>query len=185
MKPPVSSDQPVLRAGTVSDTPAPSAKPDEKASSVQEKSFPAQAAGSRVPPTPGATVNPPAATQPPVSRQRELTRTEPLAPTLTGQQDNATLMLSDEDVVIFEEMRHQLLVWLRVEVVRAGVDLTGQTPAQLLEILGQQDGADETRLHVVSMLLGLTNQVIANGYATLVEYKQTMMFYLIHTRRAR
>ena len=94
-------------------------------------------------------------------------------------------MLSDEDVVIFEEMRHQLLVWLRVEVVRVGVDLTGQTPAQLLEILGQQDGVDETRLQVISTLLGLTNQVITNGYATLVEYKQAMMFYLIHTRRAR
>lgn len=94
-------------------------------------------------------------------------------------------MLSDEDVVIFEEMRHQLLVWLRVEVVRAGLDLNGQTPDQLLEILGQQDTVDETRLHVVSTLLNLTNQVIANGYATLVEYKQAMMFYLIHTRRAR
>ncbi len=94
-------------------------------------------------------------------------------------------MLSDEDVVIFEEMRHQLLVWLRVEVVRAGLELTGQTPDQLLEILGQQDAVDETRLHVVSTLLNLTSQVIVNGCATLVEYKQAMMFYLIHTRRAR
>ena len=69
--------------------------------------------------------------------------------------------------------------------MRTGVDLTGQTPAQLLEILGQQDDADETRLQVVSTLLGLVNQVIASGYATMVEYKQAMMFYLIHTRRAR
>jgi len=104
---------------------------------------------------------------------------------LTGKADNATVLVSDEDVVIFEEMRHQLMVWLRVEVVRAGVDLAGQSPAQLLEILGQQDGADETRLQIVSTLLGLANQVIANRYATLVEYKQSMMFYLIHTRRTR
>ena len=180
-----SSDQPVLRAGIAGDAPAPSTKPDDRASSVQERNIPPQAAGSRVPPAPASSISQPGATQPPASRQRELTRAEPLAPTLTGQEENATLMLSDEDVVIFEEMRHQLLVWLRVEVVRAGVDLTGQTPAQLLEILGQQDGADETRLQVLSTLLGLTNQVIANGYATLVEYKQAMMFYLIHTRRAR
>jgi len=104
---------------------------------------------------------------------------------LTGKADNAAVLVSDEDVVIFEEMRHQLMVWLRVEVVRAGVDLAGQSHAQLLEILGQQDGADETRLQIVSTLLGLANQVIANGYATLVEYKQAMMFYLIHTRRTR
>ncbi len=78
-----------------------------------------------------------------------------------------------------------MIVWLRVEVVRAGIELSGETPAQLLEILGQQDGVDETRLQIVSTLLGLANQVIANGRATLVEYKQAMMFYLIHTRRAR
>jgi hypothetical protein len=130
-------------------------------------------------------VNQATVTQAPASRQRELTRTEPLAPTLPGQQESATLMLSDEDVVIFEEMRHQLLVWLRVEVVHAGLDLTGQTPAELIEMLRQQDGVDETRLQVVSTLLNLISQVIANGYATLVEYKQAMMFYLIHTRRAR
>lgn len=185
MKPAASSDQPVLRAGALGDATALSAKPDEKASSFQERNFPAQAPSSTILPAPSVTVNQPTATLPPAPKQRELTRTEPLAPTLTNQQDNATLILSDEDVVIFEEMRHQLLVWLRVEVVRAGVDLTGQTPAQLIEILGQQDGADETRLQVISTLLGLTNQVIANGFATLVEYKQAMMFYLIHTRRAR
>jgi ABC-type microcin C transport system permease subunit YejE len=44
---------------------------------------------------------------------------------------------------------------------------------------------DETRLQIVSTLLSLVNQVIANGRATLVEYKQAMMFHLIHTRRAR
>ena len=184
-KPPASADQPVLRTRIEEDAPAPPVKPDEKTASSQERSFPAQAASSHVPPAPAAPVNQPAVTQPQTPRQRELTRTGSLAPTPTGQNESATLMVSDEDVVIFEEMRHQLLVWLRVEVVRAGVDLTGQTPAQLLEILGQQDGVDETRLQVVSTLLGLVNQVIANGRATLVEYKQAMMFYLIHTRRAR
>ncbi len=185
MKPPASSDQPVSRAGMVQDAPAPSAKPDEKASSSQERNFPPQATGSHVPPVSTAPVSPPSPTQAPAAPPRELTRTEPLAPALVGQQEATTLMLSDEDVVIFEEMRHQLLVWLRVEVVRAGLELTGQTPDQLLEILGQQDAVDETRLHVVSTLLNLTSQVIVNGCATLVEYKQAMMFYLIHTLRAR
>ncbi len=121
----------------------------------------------------------------PPAPQRELTRNEPLPPALAPQSDSAKIIVSDEDVAIFEEMRHQMIVWLRVEVVRAGVELSGQPPAQLLEILGQQEGVDETRLQIVSTLLGLANQVIANGRATLVEYKQAMMFYLIHTRRAR
>ena len=135
-------------------------------------------------------VAPPLSAPPQVSTassvpQRELTRAEPQPPSVANQKDSSKVKMSDEDVVIFEEMRHQMIVWLRVEVVRAGIDLTGQTPAQLLEILGQQDGVDETRLQIISTLLGLANQVIANGYATLVEYKQAMMFYLIHTRRAR
>jgi len=189
-RPSLPVDQRVLRSTTAGDASALSTKIAEKTPSapILQTGLPGQAsqpAASLVPP-----VAPPLAAQPQASAassapQRELTRTEPLPPTLANQQDNAKVKLSDEDVVIFEEMRHQMIVWLRVEVVRAGVDLTGQTPAQLLEILGQQDGVDETRLQIVSTLLGLANQVIANGYATLVEYKQTMMFYLIHTRRAR
>ncbi len=170
-------EQRVLRATTAEDAPALSTKIDEKTPSTRQAGFPAQASQPVVPPVPPAA--------PPAAPQRELTRTEPLPPTLANQKDSAKVMVSDEDVVIFEEMRHQLIVWLRVEVVRAGVDLTGQTPAQLLEVLGQQDGVDETRLQIVSTLLGLANQVIANGYATLVEYKQAIMFYLIHTRRTR
>ncbi len=184
-KPPVSPDQPVLHARAVADVPAPAPKPEEKAASLQERNIPPQTADSGVTPVSTAAVKQPAASHAPAARQRELTRTEPLAPTLTGQQESATLMLSDEDVVIFEEMRHQLLVWLRVEVVHAGLDLSGQSLTELIEMLRQQDGVDETRLQVVSTLLNLINQVIANGYATLVEYKQAMMFYLIHTRRAR
>ena len=161
---------------------APSTMLDAKASSARQINTPVQSPQQGGPPVPPMPLPPPASLAAP---QRELTRTGPLSPNLTGKTDNATALVSDEDVVIFEEMRHQLMVWLRVEIVRAGVDLAGQSPAQLLDILGQQDGADETRLQIVSTLLGLANQVIANGYATLVEYKQSMMFYLIHTRRAR
>ncbi len=52
-------------------------------------------------------------------------------------------------------------------------------------MLRQQDGFDETRLQVVSTLLNLSDQIIATGHAGLLEYKQAMMFYLMHTRRTR
>lgn len=189
-RPSAPADQRVLRSTIAGDAPALSTKIDEKASSTPARQTGSsgkapQSADSLVPPVAPPLAAPPLASAATPAPQRELTRTEPPSPTLANQKDSAKVKLSDEDVVIFEEMRHQMTVWLRVEVVRAGVDLTGQTPAQLLEILGQQDGADETQLQIVSTLLGLANQVIANGYATLVEYKQTMMFYLIHTRRAR
>ena len=89
----------------------------------------------------------------------------------------------NEDVAIFQQMRHQLVVWLRVEAVRSGLDISGRSPLQLLELLRQQHSFDETRLQVISTLLNVSNQVIKSGQANLLDYKQGMMFYLIHTQR--
>ena len=105
------------------------------------------------------------------------------SPAVTQQRDHAPLPMNEEDMAIFEQMRHQLIVWLRIETVRSGKDITGQGPLQLLELLRQQENVDETRLQVVSTLLNLANQVIKNGHATLLDYKQALMFHLIHTGR--
>lgn len=105
---------------------------------------------------------------------------------LTVKQSESTAVLaSDEDMVIFEQMRHQLLVWLRIEAVRSGIELNGQGAFQLAEALRSQDDIDPSRLQVVSTLLNLCDQVIKSGRATLFDYKQAMMFYLMHTRRSR
>ncbi len=108
----------------------------------------------------------------------------PLTAVTVGKSENTTVLINDEDVVIFEQMRHQLVVWLRVEAVRSGADISGQGPIQLLELLHRQDSVDDSRLEVVSTLLGLSDQVITNRRASLIEYKQAMMFYLMHTRRS-
>jgi hypothetical protein len=99
--------------------------------------------------------------------------------------DAAPVGAHDEDVAIFEQMRQQLVVWLRVEAVRAGLDITGLGPAQLLELLRQDEHLDETRLQVVSTLLDLASQVIQNRSASSLDYKQGLMLYLMHTRRSR
>jgi len=104
-------------------------------------------------------------------------------PAVTQQREHAPQPVSEEDIAIFEQLRHQLMVWLRVEVVRSGKDIAGQSPLQLLEVLRQQEHVDETRLQVVSTLLNLSNQVIKNGQANVLDYKQALMFHLIHTRR--
>ena len=99
------------------------------------------------------------------------------------QTENGTAITTDEDVVIFEQMRHQLIIWLRVEAVRAGIELGGQNTFQLVDSLRHQDGVDTARLQVVSTLLNMCDQIINGGRATLFDYKQAMMFYLMHTRR--
>lgn len=92
------------------------------------------------------------------------------------------LTVGEDDMAIFEQMRHQLVVWLRVEAIRAGLEVSNQTPAQLLDMLRQHARFDETRLQVVSTLLNLSNQIIKTGVVSLLDYKQALMFHLMHTR---
>ena len=101
------------------------------------------------------------------------------------QAGNSAILASDEDVVIFEQMRHQLVVWLRVEAVRSGVELGNQGAFQLVDVLRQQEDVDTARLQIVSTLLNMCDQVVNNGHATLFDYKQAMMFYLMYTRHSR
>jgi hypothetical protein len=100
------------------------------------------------------------------------------------QAESATVLASDEDVVIFEQMRYQLVLWLRVEVVRSGIELSGQGAFQLVDALRHQDGVDAARLQVVATLLNMCDQIITAGHASLFDYKQAMMYYLMHTRRS-
>ncbi|MBE3567707.1 MAG: hypothetical protein IMW90_18480 [Thermogemmatispora sp.] len=96
-----------------------------------------------------------------------------------------TPLPANEDVTIFEEMRQQLVLWLRLEAVRLGLDISGQSPSQLIELLRRQDGFEQTRLQVISSLLNLITQVLKNGKASPMDYKQGLMFFLMHTRQLR
>lgn len=101
----------------------------------------------------------------------------------TSTSPRDVMVVGEDDLAIFEQMRHQLILWLRIEVVSANLEIAGQGPAQLLEMLRQQARIDETRLQVISTLLNLANQVLKTGVVTVLDYKQALMFYLMHTRR--
>src|SRR6266702_2941546 len=115
-------------------------------------------------------------TAPPQARELAPTQGKPLPATSV---QSTTALVSDEDVAIFEQMRHKLVVWLRIEAVRSGLDISNQGPSQLLELLRQLGNFDETRLQIVSTLLDLANQVSKNRQATLLDYKQGLLFYLM------
>lgn len=132
-------------------------------------------------PIPEKVQSPVPVSAPPATQQNGLPPTETTA--VAHQRESAAVMVSEEDVAIFEQMRHQLVLWLRVEAVRSGIDISNQGPTQLLELLRQQDKSDETRLQIVSTMLNLCNQVMKNGKAGLYDYKQALMFHLMHTRR--
>ncbi|HTI13836.1 MAG TPA: hypothetical protein VL461_04580 [Dictyobacter sp.] len=105
------------------------------------------------------------------------------ASTSMGNQPREMMSIGEDDIAIFEQMRHQLILWLRIEALSAGVEIAGQGPAQLLDLLRQNARVDETRIQVVSTLLNLSNQVIKTGLVSVLDYKQALMFHLMHTRR--
>src|SRR5436309_2245182 len=148
---------------------------------------PVKPPGTVATPTPAKrdTVQPPAPIAPTASTQvqsRELPQSMPTTLS-TAQRESATILVGEEDMAIFEQLRHQLIIWLRIKAVCSGLEIANQTPSYMLEILRQQDNCNETSLQVVSTLLNLSNQVIKNGRASIFDYKQALMFHLMHTRR--
>jgi hypothetical protein len=104
----------------------------------------------------------------------------PASSVTNGQREMLTV--GEDDMAIFEQLRHQMLLWLRIESLRSGIEIGGQSPSQLLDTLRQQARTSETRLQVVSTLLNLSNQVIKTGQVSILDYKQALMFHLMHTR---
>ena len=150
--------------------------------SVASAAVPVKSPGTVAAPTPAKRdiVQSPAPSASSQVQSRELPQPMPTTP---AQRESATNLVGEEDVAIFEQLRYQLIVWLRIEAIRSRLEVANQTPSHLLEILRQQDNRNETSLQVVSTLLNLSNQVIKNGKASIFDYKQALMFHLMHTRR--
>ncbi|GCE03640.1 hypothetical protein [Dictyobacter aurantiacus] len=147
---------------------------------------PAVSAPSANPATPAAA--PPASPAAPAATRASVPGNFPVAPNspltaATSHGNREVMTAGEDDLAIFEQMRHQLVIWLRVEAISAGLEISNQSPTQLLEMLRQHARFDETRLQVVSTLLNLANQVIKTGLVSVLDYKQALMFHLMHTRR--
>jgi hypothetical protein len=153
----------------------PRAKPAVEVEKTRTQSPPASSAPAVAP------VQQPTAPQP--AQAQTMPSPAPAPSVASGQRDASIMSVGEDDLAIFEQMRHQLVVWLRVEAITAGLEIAGQSPSQLLELLRQHGRLDETRLQVVSTLLNLSNQVIKTGLVSLIDYKQALMFHLMHTRR--
>jgi hypothetical protein len=135
----------------------------------------------RMPSSPDSVTSPVSVPQP--QARRVPTADLPVTNGTTSSNRCDVMSVGEDDLAIFEQMRHQLILWLRIEAISAGLEIAGQGPAQLLEMLRQQSRIDETRLQVVSTLLNLANQVVKTSTVSALDYKQALMFHLMHTRR--
>ncbi len=163
----VVSTPPTFTAVTSPAVAAPASSPVNTAPLTQERVVPA--------PAPVRGVTYPASPQAAVASPN-------ISSGVSSNRDSTLMRSGEDDLAMFEELRAQLIVWLRIEAIRSGLDISEQNPTQLLELLRQQGHLGETRLQVVSTLLNLANQVLKNGLVSVLDYKQAMMFHLMHTR---
>jgi hypothetical protein len=86
------------------------------------------------------------------------------------------------DQAIFQQLREQLLAAMTNAARNYGVTTPPGDPAGLLAALRQRNAIDESDLRLAEGILALCGKVVAAGRASLEEYRQALMLYLLFHR---
>ncbi|GEM_PF-1755361 len=120
---------------------------------------------------PGSSVSTPLTTASPVEpTTRE--RAQPVSPRAGGE----------GDVVIFAQLQHQIFTWVKMAAISHQIDLTGRDAAELVAELRRAAALDEAELQVIESLISICQRVAVTKRATIDDYKQAMMLYVLHHR---
>jgi hypothetical protein len=147
-----------------------------------------QNAGSSVPPNASPSETAP---QQPCSAQsaaQEVSGASRGSAPLDGQREEAgppaapAKALADGDVMIFSQLQHQISTWLKMAAISYQIDLTGQDAVALVGELRRIAALEEAELQVLESLVALCYRVTSTKQATMEDYKQAMMLYLLHHR---
>lgn len=90
--------------------------------------------------------------------------------------------MTDGDVMIFSQLQHQISTWVKMAAVSHQIDLAGRNAAELVEELRRIAALEEAELQVIESLVTLCARVTSTKQATIEDYKQAMMLYLLHHR---
>jgi hypothetical protein len=99
--------------------------------------------------------------------------TPPVAPAKAGM---------DGDVMIFSQLQHQIATWVKMAAVSHQIDIDGRDAAELVAELRRAAALDEAELQVIESLVALCQRVATTKRATVEDYKEAMMLYLLHHR---
>jgi hypothetical protein len=86
------------------------------------------------------------------------------------------------DVVIFAQLQHQIFTWVKMAAISHQIDLTGRDAAELVVELRRAAALDEAELQVIESLISICQRVAVTKRATIDDYKQAMMLYVLHHR---
>jgi hypothetical protein len=90
--------------------------------------------------------------------------------------------VTDGDVMIFSQLQHQISTWVKMAAVSHQIDLAGRDAPELVEELRRMAALEEAELQVIESLVALCYRVTSTKQATMEDYKQAMMLYLLHHR---
>jgi hypothetical protein len=86
------------------------------------------------------------------------------------------------DAMIFQQLRHQLDEYIRLAARSYGVRVRGPDPASALDALRRSGHVDDTDLRMAESILALADRIIAGSPATVDDYRQALMLYLLYHR---
>jgi hypothetical protein len=90
--------------------------------------------------------------------------------------------MTDGDVMIFSQLQHQIATWVKMAAVSHQIDIAGREAPELVEELRRTAALEEAELQVIESLVALCYRVTSTKQATMDDYKQAMMLYLLHHR---
>ncbi len=98
--------------------------------------------------------------------------------------DAATIYSTDgrRDEAVFSQLRFQLEGFVRTAARSYGIPADGKDPSTVLDFLRGSGFVDESDLRIAESILALTDRVTGNGMASLEDYRQALMLYLLYHR---
>jgi hypothetical protein len=98
-------------------------------------------------------------------------------------QDSGTL--SEEvksDKLIFWQLRYQLEAYIRRAARSYGVQAESDDPFGILDSLRRSGFVDESDLQIAEGIFAITDKITAGSWATMEDYRQAFMLYLLYHR---
>jgi hypothetical protein len=86
------------------------------------------------------------------------------------------------DISIFQQLRHQVDDYIRLAARSYNVPVRGADPASALDALRRSGHVNENDLRIAESILGLADRIVAGSPATVDDYRQALMLYLLYHR---
>jgi hypothetical protein len=86
------------------------------------------------------------------------------------------------DALIFWQLRYQLDAYIKRAVKSYGVQVRSEDPSSAMDALRRSGFVDEADLRIAESILAITDRVTASGSASVEDYREALMLYLLYHR---